>query len=373
MGLMAAVFATVWYVNRRIPGLGAWALSYLSGFLFCLDIAARPYLPEVMSVVVAQVGMLLMAYLCLVGCHAYMKRPPLAHRYAAAYMVASVSLSVYFTVGQPHLGARFVIVSLGLGVLFLLAARTLATGGLRRYPARYLTALACGGHGLFLLGRPLLFRVAGGAHAPISTGSAISAFVIIESIVVLNLIGFGLLMLVNEFVTVELRRLAYKDPLTGVFNRRAFLTLLDKATSLASRMGGTLPVLAIDLDHFKKINDTWGHQRGDEALCHFVGVATACLRKPDVIGRMGGEEFAIFLPNTTFDDACVVAERLRTQLAAQPLNSTRGPISLTASIGVTLCGQGESTEIALGRADAAMYRAKEAGRNRVEVASAVSA
>ena len=104
------------------------------------------------------------------------------------------------------------------------------------------------------------------------------------------------------------------DPLTNVFNRRAFLTLLDKAISNAQRTQTTLPVLVMDLDHFKKVNDSWGHRAGDDVLRHFVMLAQRCLRKEDVMGRLGGEEFAIFLPNAGAGGAIAVAERLRVPL-----------------------------------------------------------
>lgn len=173
-------------------------------------------------------------------------------------------------------------------------------------------------------------------------------------------------MLTNEYITRELRHLAEVDPLTSVFNRRAFLTLLEKAISSAHRTQSDLSVLAIDLDHFKKVNDTWGHNGGDDVLRHFVRLATGCLRNEDVMGRMGGEEFAIFLPNAGSAGTRAVAERLRGLVASQPVVTDRGPIGLTVSIGATQYVPGDSSDALLHRADEAMYLAKEHGRNRVE-------
>jgi diguanylate cyclase (GGDEF)-like protein len=190
---------------------------------------------------------------------------------------------------------------------------------------------------------------------------------LLESMVALILLGFGSLMLVAEHINGELRRLAEKDGLTDIFNRRAFLTLFNKAASLAQRSQSDLPLLLVDLDHFKHINDTWGHGRGDEALRHFVQVARGCLRNEDLIGRMGGEEFAIYLPNARLADAHQVAERLREAVAISPLLSPQGRVDLTVSIGVTLGAAGESVEAILHRADRAMYLAKHRGRNRVEI------
>ena len=131
---------------------------------------------------------------------------------------------------------------------------------MQAYPARYLTAIVMGAHGAFVLLRTLLFKLQMSLVQDADMVPALSQFVILEAIMALVLIAFGILMLANEFTHSALRRLAEMDPLTSVFNRRAFLTLLDKAISQARRRRAELPVLVIDLDHFKKINDTWGHQ-----------------------------------------------------------------------------------------------------------------
>jgi diguanylate cyclase (GGDEF)-like protein len=124
--------------------------------------------------------------------------------------------------------------------------------------------------------------------------------------------------------------------------------------------------MLIDLDHFKRINDTWGHSAGDDALRHFVAIAQRCMRVQDTMGRLGGEEFAVLLPRASAEQAQSVAERLRGLLADHPLRlGADERVALTASIGVTLLRPGESPDVALGRADQAMYQAKSEGRNRV--------
>lgn len=130
------------------------------------------------------------------------------------------------------------------------------------------------------------------------------------------------------------------------------------------RHGRRMAVLVIDLDHFKTINDTWGHQRGDQVLVRFVSQVNALLRQPDLLGRYGGEEFLVLLPETTLLEALAVAERIR-ETCALP----RQEPGCTASIGVTTNHKDTDTvDSLLARADAAMYRAKAHGRNRVESA-----
>lgn len=372
--LVTTVLYAVWSFNRNIPGLRLWMVSFLLGSVFSVSLLVRDWFPEVVAVVISQGSVSLAAYLCLMASRMYMGRRPFSHWYAVVGIGALMVASVYFTVVQPHLGMRFVFVGLGAGICFLLTARTMADGGVRRVPARYLFALVAGLHGLFLLLRPALFKL-----APVAPGglpdaglvTLVSQFVLLEAIVAVVLLGFGALILANEFITSELRHLAEMDPLTNVFNRRAFLTLLDKAISAAQRTGTAVPVLVMDLDHFKNINDTWGHRAGDDVLRHFVMLAHRCLRKEDVMGRLGGEEFAIFLPNASAAGALAVAERLRALVEAQPVATGPQSIPLTVSVGVTLCAHGDAAGAALQRADEAMYLAKERGRNRVEVSEKI--
>ena len=367
MAMVTAVLFAVWYFNRQIPGLRLWTLSYLFGLLFSISFLQWTRLPPALSVVLTQCAVSLTGYLCLMGCHAYMGRPLPRHGRAVVFIAVLVGMALYFTLVQPHPGMRFLAASLGPGVFYGLSAATLAHGGMQAYPARYLTAIVMGAHGAFVLLRTLLFKLQMSLVQDADMVPALSQFVILEAIMALVLIAFGILMLANEFTHSALRRLAEMDPLTSVFNRRAFLTLLDKAISQARRRRAELPVLVIDLDHFKKINDTWGHQCGDEVLRHFVGLAASCLRREDLMGRLGGEEFAIALPLATREGARAVAERLCSLVGQHPAMTEHGPIALTVSVGVTLCAAGESPEGVLHRADAAMYQAKQRGRNRVEV------
>lgn len=365
--LVTAVLYAVWHFNRRIPGLRLWTLAFLNGSVLCTTLLVRDRMPEVLSVVLSQSANAMGAYLCWQGSRAYMGRAPMPHGYAAVALAAVLAGSVYFTLVEPHAGVRFALAGCVAGACFLLTARTVAQGGFRQVPARYLFAWVVGLHGAFVLVRPLFFKL------PVLPDEGlvaqISQFLLLESTVALVLMAFGTLMLINEFVTTELRHLAEVDPLTSVFNRRAFLALLDKGLVSAQHAQAALPVLVMDLDHFKKINDTWGHRCGDDALCHFVALAYRCLRKDDVMGRLGGEEFAIFLPHSDRQGAAAVAERLRALVEAQPLDMEFHRIPLTVSIGIALSTVEDSAQALLQRADEAMYVAKERGRNRVELLS----
>ena len=377
MAIMCAVMFAVWRFNRNIPGLQAWTLSYLFGFGVAALLLGRDSgtegLHSALPVVSTFVCIFATAYCSLAGARAFVGQAPLPMAVPVAGSLLMGGIAFYFTVVQPHVGLRVLVGSTISGALYLASARTFHQNGIGALPARRLISLAYGLHGAFLLLRPWLFKLGSTVDGAPDIASQLSHFIILESTVALILMAFGTLMLVNEHVTQELRRVAEKDFLTGVFNRRAFLSLLEKAGSLAHRTQSALPVLLVDLDHFKQINDRHGHKVGDLALRHFVAVTEGCLRKHDVMGRMGGEEFAIFLPHTQREDAQRVSERLRSLVAAQPLMTDKGPVGLTVSIGLVMCHPGEAPENALHRADQAMYQAKQAGRNRVVSLQAASA
>lgn len=162
---------------------------------------------------------------------------------------------------------------------------------------------------------------------------------------------------------------ALTDPLTGLFNRRMFQDWATTEWSRARRQGTSLSLLVLDIDHFKRINDAFGHAAGDEVLIGVADCLRSLARNEDLVARMGGEEFAIIMPNLSLTDAPQFAERLRAEIEAQRFPWNDGSISLTVSIGVAEVQADRSPiETALSVADAALYRAKQQGRNRVAVA-----
>jgi diguanylate cyclase (GGDEF)-like protein len=164
----------------------------------------------------------------------------------------------------------------------------------------------------------------------------------------------------------DLERLATTDGMTGIYNRRHFMTLADQEWSRSQRNGRPLAFLMIDIDFFKSINDRFGHEIGDQMIVHLTKLAHTCKRNSDVLARIGGEEFALLLPETDLPRAQLVAERLRRNVAGNPLTAKSGRISTTVSIGVAV-HNGAMTGIAdlMKAADRALYDAKSGGRNRV--------
>ncbi len=164
----------------------------------------------------------------------------------------------------------------------------------------------------------------------------------------------------------EIHAQARHDTLTDAYNRRAFIEFADKEWSRSVRHDYPLSILSVDIDHFKRFNDQYGHQTGDVALVQVSKSAHAALRSNDIWCRYGGEEFIALLPNTTTDQALAVAERLRQAVESTLISSPRGSLRVSVSIGVAeRSANHASLSEVLAISDAALYKAKAAGRNRV--------
>lgn len=161
---------------------------------------------------------------------------------------------------------------------------------------------------------------------------------------------------------------AMHDPLTRVLNRRAFADVLSRALSEEHRQRQGLALGICDIDEFKKINDGHGHQVGDEVLCGLVQQLSNNLRAEDVVGRHGGDEFVVLAEHTGNADVGLLYERARAAVADNPMHTQAGDLPITISFGVSAWQEGDTADDLFGAADAALYRAKDAGRNRVVVA-----
>ncbi|MDM7481730.1 MAG: diguanylate cyclase [Halomonas sp.] len=177
----------------------------------------------------------------------------------------------------------------------------------------------------------------------------------------------GIMMDITEQVLEEqrLRRLCDTDPLTGLANRRKLMLQLTHLSSLSTRHGSPLSVMMIDIDHFKQLNDAWGHLQGDKVLKQLATLTCSLLRCEDVVARLGGEEFMVLLPLTSLQQCHALADRLRKTIAEHDFGI--GQSSVTLSIGVAEYRCGEPLTSLMERADQALYRAKEVGRDCVRL------
>ena len=177
---------------------------------------------------------------------------------------------------------------------------------------------------------------------------------------------FGLMLAHIKVLSKKLKTMAYTDSLTHIYNRLHFAHFLDAEIDKVKRYGGTFSIIFFDLDHFKEVNDNYGHSVGDDVLEKITAIVSAANRKADIFARYGGEEFIILTPETDLEGALVHAERLRSDIDKFDFKTVD---HVTSSFGVTeFIAKTDDLESLLDRVDIALYQAKDFGRNRVEKA-----
>lgn len=349
---------------QRSPALAAWGLSkqVQGGAWLLLALGDAGVVPAPLAVPGGYA--LLLAGVAIEGGAAWesARRPGWRIPTAVAAGLAILVFLLCYLIDEE--GLRSVAASLLLGALYLSGAVALAwrwreASLLQRFLALASGALALvvAARGLSVLLLPrgwgwlsseLLGQLSSGALYLLMLGNA-----------------FGVLLLAREALQVALERLEVVDPLTDAPNRRGFFQSLAPWMALARRPGQPTALVVLDLDGFKRVNDSYGHPAGDVVLRQMVELCRRQLRDSDLLGRVVGVEFAILLPRTGLDEATLVAERIRAAIEATPVKSERAMIKLTASFGVTTIRPEDSTTTLFQRADEALLQAKRDGRNRV--------
>ncbi len=264
--------------------------------------------------------------------------------------------------------ARVVLSSLIIASYAFLTARELHSDRRRSGAGRRLALIVPLLHGMIFLSPIAMTMIVPPDASPGSW------FVLLALEILLYVVGTAFLVLVmakERIVTIH-RTAAMTDPLTGLFNRRAFFEAADAMIAKQSRANAPVSVLAFDLDHFKSINDRFGHAAGDDALRTFARTASATMRATDVLGRIGGEEFVAIIPGST-SDSMMAAERVRAAYEIAGREIAGHAMKSTVSIGTASATGPVNVNELLARADGALYRAKENGRNRVEPAEPLAA
>jgi diguanylate cyclase (GGDEF)-like protein len=274
-------------------------------------------------------------------------------------ILALTLLSAWYTVVDPNYRPRLMIYVLVISTLFALHAILIYRRGTRTFAHWFAFVVLLLGIGSQIL------RFTTAWLFPLGTGildnTPQNLIYVIAHPFVMLLFAISLILLATDRVRAEFEHIATHDSLTNALTRRHLTEVCQQELQRCQRHGRVMSVLLIDLDHFKAINDNRGHQTGDQVLVQFVDAVQTLLRSADVIGRLGGEEFVVVLPETSMDVARVVAERIRTKV-----DEMTDPASFTVSIGVTTnLPIGDTVEALLARADAAMYQAKKMGRNQV--------
>jgi diguanylate cyclase (GGDEF)-like protein len=354
-----------WLQYRRQPALGVWAAGFFTASIAAaLIIVARGEIPNFFSIVVGN-ALLAVAYGILwCGARTFERKKvsvPLAVVGLLVWLVAC-SISPIYT--RPEARAS---VMAAIGVCYtLLAVVELWRGrgdGAWRWPI-IVILLA---HAASI---PIHIPVAGAWRHPDPADVDLLTFMIFEAAFVSICGAYLLGGLVTNRISLSFQRTAMTDPLTGVTNRRGFFEIGERLLERARFGNEPLAIVMFDLDRFKGINDQFGHATGDEVLIAFCRLASAQLRTDDLFARIGGEEFATLLPNTALHDALRLAERVRAVIEGATHAVGEDVVRITVSVGVAPLNEGTAAlDAFLSAADIALYRAKAAGRNRVELMS----
>ncbi|MES2068832.1 MAG: GGDEF domain-containing protein [Pseudomonadota bacterium] len=369
--VMSALMSIVLFSAYRsfpssIQGLGRWSAGSLLLFVTAILIGLRGMLPDWLSILVGNAAMLVAIGLWLTGTQQFYGRRP-SWGLALLILIAGICGVAWFGLVQPDFQARVVLVtallSLLYGTQFYLVARyggphsgTYFFGGMMLLQTLVVT-MRC------LTGLSPDMR-----DASMYTGDLMQSIYLASYYFTSTTLAVGFMMIATQRLQAELARSSSVDALTDALNRRAFAVLYENETKRMKRHGHPMSLIIMDLDYFKRINDQYGHVVGDKVLIHFSSTVIRLLREIDHFSRFGGEEFVALLPETTVDEAQAVAERIY-QALRQARDAEIPPY--TVSMGIAgLERADESLDSVVGRADAALYRAKSAGRDRLEVTAA---
>jgi diguanylate cyclase (GGDEF)-like protein len=349
--------------EESIPALKWWGAAYLLGAIsvaLCTLAAGR--LGDMLSLALNAVGFIACGMVWNASRLFHGRKPNLPGMVlgAIAWVAAVLSLAPEASAMRLTIGAAIVAVYAALTATELWTERRRTMQ--KRWPAIAVPVL----HG-FVLMLPI---VLGDLLHPNGLTFAGSIWVTVFAIeLVLYAIGtvFVIFMLVSERTVTLHKNAASMDPLTGMFNRRGFAEATSRVIEREATAGRPVTVLIFDIDHFKGINDRFGHPAGDEILKLFATIVINTLRFTDLSGRIGGEEFAALLP-CSLEDGVLAAERVREAFESSGIVVEEGPVDTTVSIGVAGGPAGTELEVLLAAADTALYQAKRSGRNRVEAA-----
>lgn len=374
-GLITVVFFSIHRgVYAVVNGVLSFAWAYGFFTLFALLLLMRGMVHPLLSVVLADTALCL-AILMVADGVSKLKNLPVQRGFYRWYLSFCLVAFIYFTFLAPSFSSRVMVTILCTVVIFSWVLMMLSRQPFRTWRL-----------GEWIVSVSLLFSVVAAilraltalldSEAPtamsILSYQGVQAHYLTINLLATVFIAFGLIVMTQDNLRRDLERLASYDALTGVLTRRVILDLLDKSMAKVSRTGQPLAVMMIDLDHFKRINDNYGHSVGDRVLAKIIAAVESVLRKDTYIGRYGGEEFLIVMPDTSHEQLLEVSERIRQAAAKTLIRHQQSTIQCTISIGALIIhgGNVDSLSDPVTQADKALYQAKQQGRNQVVIAGA---
>ncbi len=365
----ALAMAVVAWGKRR-EGVGLWALALLLNAAAYGLFALRGHVHALLSIVLGNV-LLSGVFTCMGAAVLQFQGRALPWPTMAIAPLLMAGAMAWF---MDDYASRVVVAGVLLGalngwVLWILLSRRQSTAG----RGAWLVMGALGLQALVFLVRVVMV---GGSEQPatdIMQASGVQTLTFTTTFVELLVASMGFVFMAKDRADEANRRMAALDPLTGVANRRSVIAALDRDVARAVRTRESIAVMMVDIDHFKRVNDQYGHPVGDQVLCHVVNVLRQRVRSQDLVSRYGGEEFLVVLPDTDALGAHQLARQLCEAVAGARYRHEGTDISVTVSIGVFggRLEPGDNWDMLIAAADRALYRAKELGRNRVEAAGAL--
>ena len=364
-GLMAALMAVVLYFMRRyyppsIQGIGYWAGAPLMWLLATVMFSGRGVFPDLFSMVVANTLLLVGTTAFYIGCRRFLGHGG-GWRLWGSVAALSALLFAWLTYGYSSYPLRLGSFTALMICIHAANLRFLLRHGGKRFPVRLVEVVLV--LHIAVLAVRLSTTLVGRAGNDLMEPSLYQTLYIGAYVVTVLMLSIGAVLMATDRLTTELNHLATHDALTHTLNRRALLDRFEEELARSQRTGKGPALMMLDLDHFKAVNDTRGHQHGDAVLVHFVQRAQAVLRRPDRLGRYGGEEFVVLLPETGAQNAQAVAQRIHAAAASGHALDCQLSIGLT-----TWLGPQDTLDAMLARADKALYQAKAQGRNQTCVA-----
>lgn len=362
--------------NKKFKGLKFWLYDYILQFIALVLSFSRVFLSPYVSVVLSNIMIISGILLLMYGMSIFIGSKPKPEGMYITIAVYSV-LQYYFTIANPNVKARIILFS---AVSSILLFKTFYI--LRFKPPMKLKPLTRNLSFVFLTFSMLYFSrlIHSLFIADTDTFFEITHYdtlFIVFSIMINTVVTFSLSLTINrrlifelsttskdrERLLIKMSRLAVTDGLTGIFNRMKIEEVLNMEVLRAQRYSHDISVALLDIDFFKQVNDTYGHDAGDIVLKALAEILKLRIRETDTLGRWGGEEFLIVFPETSLEDCILIAEKLRTSVSNHEFEKIG---HITISLGVSSLSKGQSYRTLIKQADDALYNAKNKGRNRVE-------
>ncbi|MFZ6774856.1 GGDEF domain-containing protein [Undibacterium sp. SXout7W] len=349
--------------KTEVRGINYWAWGQLSILFAILILAFRGTLTDFIVVPAYNGALMLGLWLSLLGTELFLGRRQSWGLFLVIWTSTMFGL-IWWLVVSPSFAARVAVFSAAEIVIHLLQIRLSWRHGERHFSTYFFLTLLLMQVALTLV-RGTAAVLLGDDSVNLLSGTPLATSYLAVSNILVQLLSVAFLVLASRHLQLLLERRNRQDPLTGLLNRRGCMEYYQRIQSHGRQTDAPLVALAIDIDHFKSINDVYGHAMGDKALVHVATQIRNTLREFDQVARFGGEEFVALLPGTSIQEAQRAAARIQTALLA-----AKDDIPLcTLSVGIARqMNNEENLDRLLARADVAMYKAKTNGRNRIELA-----